>query len=57
MIEDRTLYWEEGRMYAVNTTKEHTLFNTSSDDSIWLVINAKVCDETIRFVSKNLKST
>lgn len=57
MIEDRTLYWEEGRMYAVNTTKEHTLFNTNSDDSIWLVINAKVCDETIRFVSKNLKST
>ena len=57
MIEDRTLYWVEGRMYAVNTTKEHTLFNASSEDSIWLVINAKVCDETIRFVSKNLKSS
>ena len=56
MIEDRSLYWEEGRMYAVNTTKEHTLFNASNQDSIWLVINAKVCDETIRFVSKNLKS-
>jgi hypothetical protein len=55
MIEDRTLYWNDGSMYAVNTTKHHTLFNASvSNDNIWLVINAVLCEETVDFVSKNL---
>jgi hypothetical protein len=55
MIEDRTLHWNEGFMYAINTTKEHTLFNASAtDDSVWLVINTIVCEETINFVSNNL---
>lgn len=55
MIEDRTLFWEEGCMYAVDTTKTHTLFNASPNmDSVWLVINAIVCDQSIGFVSKNL---
>lgn len=55
MIEDRTLQWEYGRMYAVNTTKVHTLFNADiSENSIWLVINAKVCEEMIDFVSRKL---
>lgn len=55
MIEDRTLHWNEGSMYAVNTTKEHTLFNAStSNDNVWLVINAILCEETVSFVSNNL---
>ena len=54
MIEDRPLHWDNGSLYAVNTTKEHTLFNAGTKDSIWLVINAKVCMEMFRFVSKNL---
>ena len=37
-----------------DTTKEHTLFNASMKDSIWLVINALVCEESIEFVCKNL---
>ena len=54
MIEDKTLYWNHGKMYAVDTTKAHTLFNASMKDSIWLVINALVCEESIDFVCKNL---
>lgn len=55
MIEDRTLFWEEGTMYAVDTAKMHTLFNASPNmDSVWLVINARVCDQSVGFVSKNL---
>tara|TARA_B110000305_G_scaffold230255_1_gene282205 strand:+ start:117 stop:746 length:630 start_codon:yes stop_codon:yes gene_type:complete len=55
MIEDRTLHWQEGSMYAVNTTKEHTLFNASaSSESLWLVVNAIICKETVEFVSNNL---
>ena len=57
MIEDKTLHWEPGRMYAVNTTLEHTLMNYSNRDSIWIVINAIVCDKSIDFVTKNLLIT
>lgn len=56
MIEDRTLYWRCGKMYYINTTKPHTIFNASTNqDSIWLVINAKLCNEMIDFVSDKLK--
>lgn len=55
MIEDRSLYWESGRMYYVNTTKQHSLFNASvNNDSIWLVINAIVNDDSVPFVSNLL---
>tara|TARA_B100000767_G_scaffold267911_1_gene287332 strand:- start:476 stop:1111 length:636 start_codon:yes stop_codon:yes gene_type:complete len=55
MLEDKTLNFEYGQCYVVNTTKVHTLFNCSANyDSIWLVINAQVTDESIRFVQDNL---
>lgn len=54
MIEERCLHWSEGSLYAVNTTKEHMLFNAGTKDSIWLVINVKVCEDMFRYVSKNL---
>lgn len=54
MIEDKTLNWYNGDLYAVNTTLEHTLFNAGTADSIWIVINAKVCHEMFRFISKNM---
>lgn len=54
MIEDKVLNWEEGSFYVINTTKAHTLFNASMDDSIWLVINSIVCRESIDFVCNNL---
>jgi len=55
MLEDKTLHWELGRMYFVNTLKEHTLFNASSDqDSIWLVLNYIVNEESITWIRRNL---
>lgn len=54
MLEDKTLYWDLGTMYIVNTNLEHTLMNYSRDDSIWLVINFLTCNESIDFVLKNL---
>jgi len=54
MIEDRTLNWDNGNLYAVNTTLEHTLFNAGTKDSLWLVINAKLCPEMFTYVSKNV---
>ena len=53
--EERSLYWDKFDMYVVNTTKSHTLVNLSpTKDSIWLVINAEVCNEMINFVENNL---
>lgn len=54
MLEDRTLNWDNGTLYAVNTTKEHTLFNAGTKDSLWIVINAVVCEEMFYYVSKHL---
>ena len=55
MIEDRTLQWNMGTMYLVNTNKVHSLFNLSpGEDSIWLVINCQVCKEVFEWVSRNL---
>ena len=53
MLEDKTLQWSSGDLYAVNTTLEHTLFNAGSKDSIWIVINAKVCREMFEFVTRS----
>jgi hypothetical protein len=55
MLEDRTLHWTTGHVYAVNTTLEHTLFNMNiKKDSVWLVINAVINDHTVDYVRRNL---
>lgn len=55
MIEDRSLYWDGGVMYYVNTTKQHSLFNAfPRDSSIWLVINAVITDESVEYVSRHM---
>ena len=54
MIEDRTLYWDRGFMYIVNTTKEHCLFNMNDNDSIWLVSSVLANERTVNFVIDNL---
>jgi len=57
MLEDRSLYWNHGELYVLNTTKQHSLFNSSLKDSIWLVINAKLCKSSIDFVANHLLHT
>jgi len=54
MIEDKILNWNYGSFYVINTTKAHTLFNASMDDSVWLVINAVLCKESIDFIQAKL---
>ncbi len=42
------IYWNQGVAYFMNTHKPHTLFNNSvSTDSIWLIMNVKVCHESV----------
>ena len=57
MIEDKTLNWNNGSLYAINTTLEHTLFNAFTNPdrhSLWLVINAEICWDMYAYVSSNL---
>lgn len=43
----KVLNWEEGELYFLNTLKTHALFNTSKKDSYWLIMNIKLCDESV----------
>ena len=54
MLEDKPLHFDNGSLYAVNTTLEHTLFNASTKDSYWLVINAHNTPEMHDWVRSNL---
>jgi hypothetical protein len=55
MLEDATLNFEHTKMYFINTTKQHSLFNASPKrDSMWLIINALLCKESIDWVTDNL---
>lgn len=54
LLENKSLNWNHGSFYVVNTTKAHTLFNASMDDSLWLVINAVICKESVDFICNNL---
>lgn len=55
MLEDKTLHFDYGQCYVVDTTKTHTLFNCSTThDSIMLVVNARLCEDSVRFVQDNL---
>lgn len=57
MLGDESLNWNAGTLYAVNTTLVHQLFNTGTDDSIWLVINAHVNEDTYEYMTGNLLIT
>lgn len=41
------LKWQYGRLYYVNTLKKHMLFNASNDDSIWLIINVVITEQSV----------
>lgn len=43
-----TLYWDYGKVYFLNTNKRHLLFNAGDTDSIWLILNVLITDESIQ---------
>lgn len=54
MLEDKPLHFNQGELYAVNTMLEHTLFNASTNDAYWLVVNAILNEETVDWIERNL---
>lgn len=54
LLEDKPLRWEEGTLYFLNTTKVHTLFNASFNDSYWLVVNLINSKESFKILLEQL---
>lgn len=48
VLEDKTLHWEVGRLYFIDTLKMHYLFNSSFNDSYWLIVNVDLNPDTIQ---------
>lgn len=53
VLEDKTLHWEQGQMYFVDTAKMHYLFNANVDTpSYWIVLNVNTNEHTVKTVCK-----
>lgn len=57
ILDSKTLNWIDGRFYFINTAKEHSLFNASYEYSYWLIINMKLSNTSISWISNNLSVT
>lgn len=52
--EYKSLTWQYGTLYFVNTLKKHALFNTGSKDSYFLIANVRICEESITLLKKKI---
>lgn len=52
VIDREILRWETGKLYFVNTSKMHYLFNSSFVDSYWVVFNVDCNEHTVSEVLK-----
>lgn len=53
LLEDKVLHWQVGRLYFLDTAKEHVLFNATGSASYWLVINCKLNKESFDIIYNN----
>ena len=53
IIDEKIYHWEHGRVYFINTCKEHTVFTTGFQ-STFVVANIIISDESVNAVLKNL---
>tara|TARA_B100000029_G_C17471889_1_gene922277 strand:+ start:43 stop:672 length:630 start_codon:yes stop_codon:yes gene_type:complete len=50
---ERILQWEEGRIYFLNTCKNHTVFNANPHEDLMMIIfNVELNDETVKYVTR-----
>jgi hypothetical protein len=56
ILEDKILHFNKGYVYFIDTCLEHVLFNASaSKTSSFIVINVKLCEESVDAVIKTLR--
>lgn len=54
ILDNNILDWETGGIYFVNTAKLHYVFNTYIEPSYMIVVNMKLNQKSIDFVSQNI---
>ncbi len=57
VIEDKIQQWNMGSLYFVDTAKMHYLFNASFDPTYMIVFNVDLNENTINFITQNMKQT
>lgn len=53
LLEEKLLNWEQGKLYFLNTAKEHTLFNNQLEPSYWLVANVLLNENSYNTITDN----
>ena len=55
IIDGKVQTWEYGSVYFADTAKMHYLFNASFDPSYMAVFNVSLNEETINFITRNMR--
>ena len=57
IIDEKMQHWNNGSLYFVDTAKMHYLFNASFSPSYMIVLNVELNEDTVNFITKNMKHT
>lgn len=57
IVDNKIQHWNIGSLYFVDTAKMHYLFNASFSSSYMIVLNVELNNDTVNFVTKNMKHT
>lgn len=55
IVDDKVQHWNLGSVYFVDTAKMHYLFNSSFKPSYMIVVNVKLNEYTVNYITTNLK--
>lgn len=55
ILEDKLLNWQQGKLYFLDTAKVHSLFNTSTLPSYWLVANVALNEDSFKIITDNFE--
>ena len=54
ILDNKLLYWQHGRLYFINTCKQHLLFNPSPSTTTFVVLNVKLNQDSLNhFLTPN----
>lgn len=53
IMDNKVLNWEKGDLYFLDTAKVHSLFNTQTKPSYWLVANINLNEESFNIITDN----
>lgn len=57
IVDKKILDFSHGRLYFINTAKEHVVANFSSEESVFAVVNMRLCEESVKWVAEHLSAS